>query len=48
MGWSKSPAKLQFDLTDEETLALLNLLTQTIETDRYPLSPRVRGLRGIF
>src|SRR6516165_3240961 len=39
MGWSKSPAKLQFDLTDEETLALLNLLTQTIETDRYPLSP---------
>ena len=24
-------------LTDEETLALLNLLVETIENDRYPL-----------
>ena len=27
------------DLIDDETLALLNLLTETIENDRYPLSP---------
>src|SRR5437667_24610 len=39
---------MQLDLTDEETLALLNLLTETIETDRYPLSPRVQTLRGIL
>ena len=34
--------------SDEETLALLNLLTATIENDRYPLSPRVQTLRGIL
>jgi hypothetical protein len=39
---------MQLDLTDEETLALLNLLTETIESDRYPLSPRVRMPRGIL
>ena len=27
---------MRFDLTDDETFALLNLLTETIETDRYP------------
>jgi hypothetical protein len=32
---------MQLDLTHEETLALLNLLTETIEADRYPLSPRI-------
>jgi hypothetical protein len=37
---------MQLDLTDEEALALLNLLTETIENDRYPLSPRVQTLRG--
>jgi len=35
-------------LTDEETFALRNVLTQTIENDRYPLSPRVQVLRGIL
>lgn len=35
------------DLTDEEAFALLNLLTETIEGDRYPFSPRIRTLRGI-
>jgi len=35
-------------LTDEEASALRNLLTKTIENDRYPLSPRVQVLRGIF
>jgi hypothetical protein len=32
---------MQLDLTDEETLAPLNLLTETIEADHYPLSPRI-------
>ena len=36
------------DLSDEETLALLNLLTQTIDNDRYPLPPRIQTLRGIL
>ena len=35
-------------LTDEETFALLNLLVDTIEADRYPMSPRIRLLRGIL
>jgi hypothetical protein len=29
---------MQLNLTDEETRALLNLLIETIEADRYPLS----------
>jgi hypothetical protein len=36
------------DLTDEETFALLNLLVDTIEADRYPMSPRIRLLRAIL
>jgi len=39
---------MQLDLDDEEKLALLNLLTDAIETDRYPLSPRVQVLRRIL
>jgi hypothetical protein len=39
---------MHLDLSVEETLALLNLLTDTIENDRYPLSPRVLMLRGIL
>ena len=39
---------MHLDLSDEETLALLNLLTQTIDNDRYPLSPRIQTLRGIL
>ena len=31
---------MQLDLSDEETRALLNLLIDTIEADRYPNSPR--------
>jgi len=30
---------MQLDLTDEEALALLKLLTEKIESDRDPLSP---------
>ena len=28
---------MQLDLTDKETFALLNLLVDTIEADRYPM-----------
>jgi hypothetical protein len=34
------------DLTDEETLALHDLLNTTIEAARYSVSPRIRMLRG--
>ena len=36
------------DLTDEETAALAQLLTNTIEADSYPLSPRIQLLKGIL
>ena len=39
---------MQLDLTDEETFALLNLLVDTIEADRNPMSPRIRLLREIL
>jgi hypothetical protein len=39
---------MHLDLGEEETSALLDLLTKTIENDRYPLSPRIQTLRGIL
>jgi hypothetical protein len=36
-----------FDLTDEETAALIRELDRIIEDDRYPLSTRIRTLRDI-
>jgi hypothetical protein len=39
---------MQLDLTDEETFALLTLLVDTIEADRYPVSQRIRLLRDIL
>jgi hypothetical protein len=39
---------MQLELTDEETFALVNLLVDTIEADRYPMSPRIRLLREIL
>ena len=38
---------VQLELDDEQTRALLNLITEAIEDDKYPLSPRVRVLRDI-
>ena len=38
---------VQLELDDEPTRALLNLITEAIEDDKYPLSPRVRVLRDI-
>jgi hypothetical protein len=39
---------MMLDLTDEETDALASLLSRTIDDDRYPLSPRIRTLKGIL
>jgi hypothetical protein len=39
---------MQLDLTDEETATLTRLLTNTIDADRYPLSPRIQTLKGIL
>jgi hypothetical protein len=36
------------ELTEDEKLALVALLTRTVADDRYPLSPRVRTLRSIL
>jgi hypothetical protein len=37
---------VQFELTDAEMLALLNLLVESIEADKFPRSPRIRILRA--
>jgi hypothetical protein len=39
---------MHLDLTDEETAALTQELHDIVETDRYPLSPRIRTLRAIL
>jgi len=39
---------MELDLTEEETVALTRLLTDTIDADRYPLSPRIQTLKGIL
>jgi hypothetical protein len=35
-------------LADDEKVALRALLRRTIDDDRYPLSPRIRVLKGIL
>ena len=39
---------MTLDLTEEESAALARLLTDTIDADRYPLSPRIQLLKGIL
>jgi hypothetical protein len=39
---------MALDLSDDEKLALVALLTRSIGTDRYPSSPRVRTLKAIL
>ena len=39
---------MTLDLTDDETVALAQLLRSTIEDSRYPLSPRLAPLRAIL
>jgi hypothetical protein len=36
------------ELSDDETVALIDTLKRAIVTDRYPLSSRVRTLAGIL
>ena len=36
------------ELIEDETAALVALLTRTIDGDRYPLSPRARALKDIL
>lgn len=39
---------MNLDLSDEEKLALVELLKRTISNDPYPLSPRIRTLKAIL
>jgi hypothetical protein len=39
---------MPLDPTEEENLALAIELKRTIAEDRYPLSPRIRALKGIL
>ena len=39
---------MSLDLDDNEKAALIELLTDTIEHDRFPPSPRIKRLRGIL
>jgi hypothetical protein len=39
---------MQLDLDDEEVRALLNLVVDSVEGDRYQMSPRIRTLRTIL
>jgi hypothetical protein len=39
---------MHLDLSDDETAALTRLLRDTINDDRYPLSPRIRLLQAIL
>lgn len=39
---------MSLDLSDVEMAAVTRLLRDTIDGDRYPLSPRIRTLQGIL
>jgi hypothetical protein len=39
---------MNLELTDEETGALIRELTQIVQNDRYPLSPRIVALKEIL
>jgi hypothetical protein len=39
---------MTLDLSDDETAALTRLLTNTIDADRYRLSPRIQTLKAIL
>ena len=42
------PAMKNLELTDDEAQALVRVLGDAIDSDRYPLSPRMQVLRGIL
>jgi hypothetical protein len=39
---------MHLDLSNDETAALTRLLREAIDDDRYPLSSRIRLLKGIL
>jgi hypothetical protein len=39
---------MHLDLSDDETAALTQEVRDIVESDRYPLSPRIRTLRAIL
>jgi hypothetical protein len=39
---------MNLDLTDEEAAALARLLSNTIDDDRFPFSPRIQTLKAIL
>ena len=39
---------MNLDLTDEQTEALIRELSQIVQDDRYPLSPRIGVLKEIL
>jgi hypothetical protein len=39
---------MNIDLTDEETAALARVLSDTIDGDRFPLSPRIQTLKAVL
>src|SRR5690348_2307392 len=39
---------MTLDLSDDEAAALTRLLTNTIDADHYPLSPRIQTLKAIL
>jgi hypothetical protein len=39
---------MHLDLSDEEAAALAQELHTIVESDRYPLSPRIQALRAIL
>lgn len=39
---------MMLDLTEQETAALARLLSNAIDADRFPLSPRVQTLNAIL
>jgi hypothetical protein len=41
-------AEMNLDLSDAETAALIQHLKRAIDSDRFPLSPRLAPLKAIF
>jgi hypothetical protein len=39
---------MHLELSEEETTALIRELHDIVESDRYPLSPRIRTLQAIL
>jgi hypothetical protein len=39
---------MYLDLTNDETAAFTRLLTNTVDADRYPLSPRIQTLKAVL